>query len=264
MTVSSGGIATTITVRVRTRIVVYDIPSPRQYAEVYGVNDAGDVVGALYGRGIPEPFIATTAGITLLPVTSTNAPGQARAVVGQSIVGYSDSRYNRWSRSGALLDSVTYGNTSSIGVGANAAGDILLEVDQSRGMLRRATGKVDTIAGLRGVGSYLLPTSLSSTGSVSGVSFNSAGQLLPVRWSKELGTNVLTGLPEQSYPASIASLDRIVGFENAAAPKAFLWSPLEGVRSLGTLGGAASVARGINATGPAPARGVVVRLGGQR
>lgn len=263
---SAGGFHGDATIRVKTRVAVFDLTPQQLFAEVYGVNDAGTFVGAVYGQGLPQAFVGrTTTGITLLPILATQflVPSQARGInAAGTIAGYSitadQQAYNfvTWTSTGALVDHGLLGLYKSIGIAINNAGQIAFYRDElsSQGLvnqaaIRQADGTVVGIPPLVPLPAETMPLGLSSTGVVVGWS----GQQ-PFIWHAGSGTQLIAGLPANSAPMAVASGDRVAGYYrtaggNSAPYHAFYWSPGTGFQDIGTLGGAESYAFGINDAG---------------
>src|ERR1043166_7099091 len=264
VTARAGAITGNATVHVRTKVLLFDFPAQRTFAEVYGVDDAGTVVGALYGTGIPEPFISGPAPqLLLLPALTANLAGQARGVNATgTIVGYSlapdqqSLRLVTWTKDRTIADLGQLGVTRSIGVGVTTGGAILVNVDRNSatrlidgGSVRATNGSATAIPALPGGDGYFHPTAIASSGVVVGISHDAQGATMPAIWRPTTGnTEALAGMSAGAYPASVATGDRVVGFTDAADPRAFLQSP-SGVRLLGALGGVRSIAWGINDLG---------------
>jgi probable HAF family extracellular repeat protein len=87
---------------------------------------------------------------------------------------------------------------------------------------------------------------INSSAQVVGYARSSVGIHQAFVWSPGTGMTAISGIGSASEARAINDAGQIVGY---ATGKAFIWSADEGVRYLGTLGGASSVATDINAAG---------------
>lgn len=264
ITVTTGGVSAGAVVRVRTRILTYELPSPsNSFAEVYGVDDAGTVIGGVYGRGGEAFTSGAGSTLTILTGASSSGPSQARAIgptgmiTGYVTVQTSFASYHlaTWTKAGVLRDRGSPGVTKAIGIGVAADSTILVIYDRlvfgspRDGALLLSPSGATTILPTLITDGYFLPTAMSSDGSVVGLSTSAAGPIIPVIWRGGNGTQAISGLPASAVPNAVASQDRVVGTLNSNVAQAFSWTSAGGMRQLGTLGGVQSQANAINDAG---------------
>lgn len=225
-----------------------------QLSHAIAINDSGQVVGdSLTTGGQVHAFLWSasqgmvdlgTLGGEFSAAYDINASGQ---IVGSSTTASGAMHAFLWTRERGMADLGTLGGPSSRAFALNDAGDVVGDSYVS------PSSSVDVHAFLvRGGAMYDLGT-LGGAFPVSAASgINNAGHVIGNSdgvawwWMPQTGMTPI-GPPLGSVVSRLNDNDQVVG--TTAGGRAFVFSDLEGMSDLGTLGGRFSEAHGINQAG---------------
>lgn len=251
------GASDTVRLQVGVRVVQIQLPPGVTLAEVYGVNDAGMVVGALYKNGLPNAFAWTpTAGLRVLPNLQSSTGdvfSQARAInrAGQ-ITGYSydgtSYRLVIWTLTGPPAALATPILFRTIGTGINESGQIAVWAPADGPVSRPEIFRYE------GPGAYTdlpslsasVPRAISEDGAIVG-SVESRAMI----WRPGGAIEFLPGFTSNSFAEAVVSGSRVAGWYELtpSSYRGFVWSPSGGRQDLPTLGGTSGLAFGMNEAG---------------
>lgn len=224
----------------------------------YGVNDAGQVVGAFAFRsGQNHMAFLWTAGTGMQIIglagenSSANAISRLGDVAGESSFGGSTSDAFLWTPGGGVQDLGNLGNISA-GRGINSAqhvvgGSFLQPFGEHGFFWTQATGMLD----MGGVAPFSTATCVNESDVVAGTSISTAGASA-FWWTKLAGFNSIGTLGgTDSFALGINSSGQIVGDSTVANgdDHPFLWTSGSGMIDLGSLGGTTGGAQAVNDSG---------------
>jgi probable HAF family extracellular repeat protein len=226
------------------------------------INDAGQVVGEyntspqqaiLWAPGKSPQELGTLGGTNSVAISLINA-GQVVGV--SSLPGDLVSHAFSWSASGGMQDLGTFSsfpNGMSWATSINNTGEIV-------GWATKANHQVGTAVWNGGqlrelpitLGKSDLAYAVSDAGQIVGTFALTKTETHGFSWTRTTGAIDLGLQPDSTgtTPLQVNSVGQIVGFSIfSTGYRAFLWTPTGGFQDLGTLGGATSLALGINRSG---------------
>jgi probable HAF family extracellular repeat protein len=214
-----------------------------EYSSALGINDAGEVTGAVNTTDSIIPFLWTlTGGIRHIPLLPGHNSGQALAINKSGhVIGYSSGPNGRraflWTRKGSVLDlgvlpGGNYSSASDIndldevaGTSGSVAGD--------RAVLWTKTGYLHDLGTLPGDTSSQA-NAINNNGDIVGCSRGPRG-VHAFLWTQAVGMQDLGVLPggSSSCALAISNLGEVVGNSTTTSgDRAFIWTKATGMMDL--------------------------------
>ena len=216
------------------------------YTTVFGINDVGGVVGGSNTACAVRAFQRTQAGAAReLPPLAGDSASTAYAVnnVGQ-VAGYSSGpageRAVLWAADGRVSALPGASGLTSRALAVNERGDVVGVLDTGAGLRAilwpggRAAQDLGTLPGY----AMSAAAGVNARGDIVGYSANAGGARRATLWRSGGGIVDLGTLPGGGFSQALGSNDAgaIVGTSTSSSgSRAFLWTPLAGLRDLNDL-----------------------------